>query len=463
MLPLSSHRHPDKPKVDEMLAHLDEMAGASEDDPRKADEVIFKDNLWNPSPCNAPPTGTVPENVTLALNAVRILVACSLTTCRERDDFQPGKLGGVGRLYPHVMVVATFALDRVEAGVHFKRPEETTVIPDADGDPHAHHHHMSGSDEVLPKLKSLLIADSNKGGMVLERPPLAPGPIPFWANMFTYYVVNPIDDADVGDKLIPIVRRSQTCGCNEVGSVTRDCSDIRYFDEEDTIGRAANQNRVLKRERQGYFDNLHIAPRMAVKAPIDHAILTYGSALLKPVTVVPFTTYEAWKMDEVVMAPFCAHDCFHMHWRWSDNFNNEPGSYGWGPVNPWSKVGGVMVPENQDVFLQLLGHAEVSYIAQAHGAPNDAWQPFCHHGTAYALRVGTPMEIARDHVHLSDHMAFYPPGPNADKLDGTSWALFYWRLRYRLVPSGATSWGAYHAAVVEERFRFNNEPKALDE
>ena len=73
----------------------------------QASDFLFEDDLWDPTPANTPPTATVPEDVTLSLNAVRILVACSVTCCRERDDFQPGKLGGVGRLYPHVMVVAT--------------------------------------------------------------------------------------------------------------------------------------------------------------------------------------------------------------------------------------------------------------------------------------------------------------------------------------------------------------------
>jgi hypothetical protein len=283
--------------------------------------------------------------------------------------------------------------------------------------------------------------------------------------MFSYYVVDPFtSDPDVGDKLIPIVRRAKDRARHNVGSVTRDCSDIQYPDEKDSLGRVANQNRVFKRERQGYFDNLHIAPRMAVKDPIVKVRITG----LTHDWIVSFPNEEACreacKMNEVVMAPFCAHDCFHLHWRWSDNLNDEKGTFGWGPVKPCEEVGRVLVPENQDVFLQLLGDAEVSYLAQAHDAPKDVWQPFCHHGAGYALHIGEHMEFAKKHADWADHMWFYSSDPNKlTALDGESWALFYWRLRYRVVPQGASSLGVYHTAAAEERFSFNNEPKALDE
>jgi hypothetical protein len=118
-------------------------------------------------------------------------------------------------------------------------------------------------------------------------------------------------------------------------------------------------------------------------------------------------------------------------------------------------VGRVQVPENQDVFLQLLGHAELSYLAHAHEVPKDAWQPFCHHGAGYALAVGGPMEAARDNVDRLDHMWF--SGTGTDNVNGKGWALFYWRLRYRVVPDGP------YGAKLQERFGFIDEPRALEE
>ena len=110
------------------------------------------------------------------------------------------------------MVVATSDLDRVEAGVRFKRPAATTML-DHGLDPHAAHH-QSEHDEMLPAIKSILIADANKGNVVLTEPPKAPGPITTWASMFTYYVVDPYTDPKIGTKLLPVVRRSKPLGRN---------------------------------------------------------------------------------------------------------------------------------------------------------------------------------------------------------------------------------------------------------
>ena len=47
-------------------------------------------------------------------------------------------------------------------------------------------------------------------------------------------------------------------------------------------------------------------------------------------------------------------------------------------------------------------------------------------------------------------------------VDGDGWALFYWRLRYRLVASGAQSAGKYSAVTLQERFEWKDEQWALD-
>jgi hypothetical protein len=45
----------------------------------------------------------------------------------------------------------------------------------------------------------------------------------------------------------------------------------------------------------------------------------------------------------------------------------------------------------------------------------------------------------------------------ADKeIDPTGWALFYWRLRYRLVGSGKSYAGRYLSVKLEERFSFDS-------
>ena len=60
---------------------------------------------------------------------------------------------------------------------------------------------------------------------------------------------------------------------------------------------------MLKLPRQGAFDNVHIAPQMEVSLSVP----VLGG--------LPSTA--------VSMAPICAHDCFHMHWRWSQHYTEE--------------------------------------------------------------------------------------------------------------------------------------------
>jgi hypothetical protein len=71
------------------------------------------------------------------------------------------------------------------------------------------------------------------------------------------------------------------------------------------------------------------------------------------------------------------------------------------------------------------------------------------------------MDIARRTVHYFDQMTFNATG-SLLSVDGDGWALFYWRLRYRLVASGTKSFGRYSAVALEERFSWKDEDWALD-
>jgi hypothetical protein len=447
ILPLNSPDHPQKSEVDAMLARCDRLNTAKPDDEDKAHRFLFKDDLWDTSHSKAPPIATVPEDVNLSLNAIRILVACSLTPCRERDDYQPGRPAGVGRLYPHVMVVATAPLDRVDAGVRFTRPDKMTLM---DGG-------QCGCHEMVPEIRTLLVTDSNHDAMVVSNAPVVSAPQIYWANLFNYYVPDPISDPNLGDKLIPLVERSKKVARDDLGSVRRDCSDIRMI----SAG-ANNDKRVTKFPRQGQFDNIHVAPRMDVKDKIDRVVVFVNRSRTKAVTI-PFKSYEDWRMTNVVMAPLCPHDCFHMHWRWADNLNHETATFGWGAKTPHQEVGAPMVPENQDVFMLLLKHNAFSYLAQAHEVQKDKWQPFCHHGAGYALSSKLVVTIARGSAASFDDMRFEVGSGDFRRPVIGDFALFYWRLRYRLKPvekldpTGQPFWDA----EVEERFSFKDEARAL--
>jgi hypothetical protein len=162
------------------------------------------------------------------------------------------------------------------------------------------------------------------------------------------------------------------------------------------------------------------------------------------------------------MAPFCAHDCLHLHTRWSDNLNDTQATWGWGGGRPCMEKGRPMVPENQDVYLVLLSDHAISYLASADHPPVDAWQVFCHHGAGYGLSIGDPVKIAKtlaplmDRVHLEDGL-----NPLKRTYIG-GWALFYWRLRYRFkVVERPDATGSSEGLEVEERFDFVNRAKAL--
>jgi hypothetical protein len=445
LLSLKSADHPEREQINELLNRCRSLESTDPDNDENAWDFLFKDNLWDTSFMAEAPAGTVPESVDLSLKPVRILVACSLTVCTENDDFQPGRPMGTSRLYPHVMVVATSALQRVNAAVRFLRPTATARL---DGT------HCS-CDEMAddPQIGGLLVTDSNADGMVLGD---AGQPFVYLANLFNYYVPDPFLDPAFQNKALPVVRRSRTLNRSDVGAVNRACPDIT-----DAAGAHNTENnfKVAKFRAQGMFDNLHLAPKMTVKDKIDRALIEGG------VHEVKFTTAAAWKMDIVTMAPFCAHDCFHMHWRWSDNDSGEPGAWGWSQNTPHNEPGRVMVPDNQDVFLALTGLASVNYIAVAEGAAVDQWQVFCHHGSGYGLSAGKKVRLAKISMRAFDDVEFLvdAPGMRPVEVEG-NWSLFYWRLRYRFkkIKKIDSTGKTFFEFEVEERFSFNDRARALD-
>ena len=442
VVPLKDPDHPDAPKIRKLVQRLEEINKADPADDRKAEDFLFEDDLWSDDHAAGTPSGAVPENVELTFRPIRVLVATSLTVCRERDDYQPGRPAGVGRIYPHVMVVASADLPRIDAGVRLKRPSRTTLL-DAE---------KCGCGEMLPEIGSLLVTDANSSAMMLQDAHVAPPPI--WANLFNYYVADAFQDPTLNGKLIPVVSPLKTGVRDTVGLVERSCRDFPVSED--------NEARLKKLPRQGYFDNIHLAPRMRVNDHIDWA---------KVGTVtVPFNAVADWKMDSIVMAPFCAHDCFHVHWRWTDHANTDRSTHGWGSKSPYKIAGATMVPANQRVGLHLLSEHAFSYLAQAREAHHDEWQPFFHHGAGYALSVGTLIKLAKKMVlhAIPGSVTFFANQPPLDVGVGKierdpaivagDWALFYWRCRYavRVVDTAADK-----TLTVVERFQFKDKQAAL--
>lgn len=444
VMSLKDPEHPDAAKVKALQGRLQEINDASPTDSRSAEDFLFDDDLWDETPKATAPTGTVPEDVRLSLLPIRILVAVSLTPCREREDYQPGWPLGVGRLYPHIMVLANADLYSVDAGVRFRRPSRMTIL-DAE---------KCGCGEMLSDIGSLLVTDSNADAMAMENDPAQDAPMIFLANLFNYYVPDPFHDPTLAKRLITLVTPNKGKR-NKLGLVDRDCTDLS-LGPIDPI--PMNRERVTKVERQGEFDNIHVAPKMIVRDKIDQVEGPGG-------VTRAFTTLADWKMDAVTMAPFCAHDCFHMHWRWTDNGASIQAVCGWGTRSPYAVIGAPMVPQNQKVGLLLLSEGSFSYLARADEPRRNEWQPFCHHGAGYALSVGDPAKMAKLVMPMADEIIFQKLSANP-RLSPASvtgdWALFYWRLRYTFkVVERQTATGTEKVLELVERFAFKDKSAAL--
>jgi hypothetical protein len=96
------------------------------------------------------------------------------------------------------------------------------------------------------------------------------------------------------------------------------------------------------------------------------------------------------------MAPFCSHDCLHIHWRWSPDSN--AWVHGWSSVAPFQDSGAPLVPQNQEVFIETPSANVFVYHAIAYPTADPAddgsrtlrentWQVFMHHGGAYAQGI----------------------------------------------------------------------------
>jgi hypothetical protein len=168
--------------------------------------------------------------------------------------------------------------------------------------------------------------------------------------------------------------------------------------------------RVVKKvPRQGEFDNIHMAPKMKLPA-----------AILRKLP-------SNWPRD-ATMAPFCVHDCFHLHWRWGKPHQLAPNGpkwvLGWSGDTPYREAGAPMVPPNQDVSIKMLSACSMAYTARINAPVAGRWQIVMHHGAAYALSYTL---LPNWLPYLNDGLT---PDLQGEVLGEGKWANFYWHLRY---------------------------------
>jgi hypothetical protein len=319
-----------------------------------------------------------------------IVVCVTLVMGKERANFEPGGVLGAGRINPMILAMSSEPLAKLKGSVTMVRPEFRDVC--------SHH----SSEAMTKDLGSAFFTDRNK----LPSPPL-----PYWNIMFDYYDTEPtLGEYVMVQRMAESKRRG---GLGKIGS-----------------------REVYKVAGQGAYDNIHVAPRMiaTLNLPKDKA-----------------DWYKGWGLDQIVMAPFCVHDCFHMHWRWGADHAKQ--ALGWDGFTPYAKAETPQVPPNQEVKVKLLEPTSFRYSAEAAPVEPSRWEVIMHHGSAYALSVRGAPGI------LKEVITKLPTGPEGSKPDSDDeeWAMFYWYLRYEVVDDVDVRWAwppAVHTKKYHQRIRF---------
>jgi hypothetical protein len=301
-------------------------------------------------------------NMVVSYDHIYIIVVVSLVMGEARNDFEPTGNAWMSRIYPTTTVFANTSLAKVEATVRIVRPSYSP---------------MAGMRWMGNQIGAILCADRND--FTLTDAVGLPN-FPTWDKLFDYFLSTDVppegsspgnrnevfaavhhthDGQGRPDPRAGAGAQGRTLSGREV-SVTSARPGEVYVDYAPTP--------VPKLPGQGEFDNLHLAPTMM------------GTWNGRPIPVV--------------MAPLCAHDCFHMHWRWGQGLGGA-GLSGFSVPLPFAPLGlpnstpgAPLCPRNQDVVIALVDGRGVEYRARCFG-PIDPFIPqiVLHHGAAYALFI----------------------------------------------------------------------------
>jgi hypothetical protein len=397
---------------------------------RKEIDDLGEDFMPAPAP-EAGHRAPVNRKLAVAVDDPRAIVILSLTVCKQRADFEPIDIVGMGRIFPHILVMTNVPLAKIEGAVLYDRPERMTFDTDEVLPPPPKNivDSVFGSqgccrsyDDHNPEIGTIFVADANDyGGAAVH----TPGPLPFWGNMFSYYMMDAYNA--IQNETLRVVRtdkpfeRSDDSGLAVRNVVTGD-DDYKL---------------LLKRPFQGEFDNIHIAPSMVLKnvkraSHVESELSEFD---------VPLSILDCAK---IYMAPFCSHDCFHTHWRWSPNATKKQ-ALGFNGRQPYTTPGAPQVPTNQDIRIWLRAPNKMTYHATVSGtaaAPVELgiWNVIMHHGSAYAVDITAYGKFFFAQLgvdHFADAKPLFYPDSSLPKLlqvqvsSEESFALFYWLLRWR--------------------------------
>ncbi len=443
---------------------LQEGFGYPEDWPEPAEDnqcsasswgaEISKGKLMPKSAAHGAVSGQVPATASAAVSPMKVLVVLSLAACRERADYEPGAVVGMARLYPHIMVRADVDLLKIEATVRYDRPDKTERADPPDGIGGEPMTCCKGYDAVGEEISSTLVADAN------DSPQLPLGPtLPFWSNMFNYYQTDAYQS--LGQEKIKVVcndRRGDRF--DDSGLVERDIVLSKHVFE-------GALKIVSKMSHQGEFDNIHMAPKLKM-VRLTHLCYdpersrsTIESSRVVPLNAIPVDDAKRKELglDDISMAPFCAHDCFHMHWRWGAGASAK-WACGWDDSSAHQVAGAPLVPLNQDVYIWFRGPAKLSVhhvVGRSDGSVDALVAGECqiimYQGAAYAVQVEDMLKWSLVQFAY-DNLAAPPIFYDASSAGGRqltisdSTAMFYWYSRWHAVRDEESS-----AWTVVERIR----------
>jgi hypothetical protein len=416
-----------------------------------------------------------------------ICVVLSLVCMQERADFEPGGIVGMGRFYPHFMIMSNKRMPRVmtianqqfstgiEATIRVTRPDRSGYygsFANPGGAPRIMQH-----PDMDPVVMPLLITEPNETrGM----DPLNLVSVPYWDLFFDYFL--PLDYRGGAPNLLARNQLSRVvdrgmAGRRELKGVLQHLDYTKLLNlvtvaltnptvfpqlpaplrvlgieiSKIALSRPSLQavmfgnvlsalqlatvsqsnflprikKRLIKLPGQGTFDNLHLAPRMKAHTVIG----------------TPEMNNPKWQssldtFDTLRMAPFCEHDCMHTHWRWGLAFKGAPNEK---PIRgfaasasaafagtgaPYQTVGNAMVPLNQDVDIGFGSNSQLSYTASLTDIAPGVWQPVYHHGSAYVLGFSASGAL----LHPAIKVAIGNSSEDSE---------LYWNMRYQATVDGA--------------------------
>jgi hypothetical protein len=336
--------------------------------------------------------GAAPLDVPIV--RLRVAVVTSLVCCKPRANFEPGEVLLAARLFPLLMLSTTLPLQSAITSVEVTRPDTSSL------------EHPG----LRRDIRAGLYIDSNRP-LFASLPGV--GKVPLvkqldtlsWGTLFSYYKLDNV----AGTYLV--VHRRQGPGL-ELG-----WGNSRAVRRPATVRLGVSADALEKWPGQGAFDNIHIAPPMFLSPPPSPQSLPKDD-------VPPFNA----SFDAIIMAPFCAHDCLHTHWRWGPMTANQE-QCGWSADGrPYSEPGAPLVPVNQDVEIAVAGTG-FTYTAGMTDVPAAEWQVVMHHGSAYAVAEADPVFLKK----LRGMLEMMRVALGEWGLPNTDWPTFYWRLRYAFI------------------------------